>query len=128
MNKFGAYFLVGLGGLFALNGLTSFSIPLAFVGGGLIFYGLKQVKRVKKRELTAGPSATLAAQFKLNDEMIQRLASRLGGKLTAEDLAKQTSLSLPEAKEKLEALHQKGVCQIDLDQVSVDGKIYYVFH
>lgn len=128
MDKIKAYLLIGLGGSVALSGITGFSMALTAIGGGMIFFGLRRLRKHNHQQLSPGPGGMQSPQFKMDDAMVQRLANRLGGKITAEDLARQTSLSLPEAKEKLEALHTKGVCQIDLDRVSQDGKIYYVFN
>jgi hypothetical protein len=66
-------------------------------------------------------------KFELSDEMIIRLANRFSNKLSVDDLVQQTSLTRDQAKTRLEQLHQKGVCQIDLNKVEESGKIYYYF-
>ncbi len=66
-------------------------------------------------------------KFKIGDEMIIRLAHHLGGRLCVEDLIKQTQLSSAQAKDCLEGLAQKGICEIRLNEVQNSGKIYYYF-
>lgn len=65
--------------------------------------------------------------FEITDEMFIRLAQRLGGRLCAEDITRQTSLNMDKAKETLDNLSKKGICEIKLDEVQQSGKIYYYF-
>ncbi|TAE70315.1 MAG: hypothetical protein EAZ85_11855 [Bacteroidetes bacterium] len=73
------------------------------------------------------PAQSKNTTFELTDELIIRLASRLNGRLSAEELSQQTTLSLDEAKNRLENLLKKGRCEIKLDEVNLKGKIFYYF-
>lgn len=68
-----------------------------------------------------------SSKFEMTDELIIRLAKRLGGRITATDLAAQTSFTVEQAKVRLESLQQKGICDIDLENMGIDGKIYFQF-
>ncbi|GAB4399753.1 MAG: hypothetical protein OHK0053_20430 [Microscillaceae bacterium] len=123
-NKLAGTILMLWGGIQALVSLGSFnmaSLLISIVIGtiGWRFYSKPQKKL---------PAAATTGKFELTDELIIRLARRLGGRLSVEDLITQTSLSREQAKERLDRLSQKGDCTIDLDQVQESGKIYYVFN
>ncbi len=89
--------------------------------------------------LRKNPTPTLNAVFgqdrieqpkktiEITEEMVIRLAGHLGGRLSADDLVKQTSLNFEQAKNMLEKLAQKGICEIRLNEVQNSGKIYYYF-
>ncbi|MDX2304137.1 MAG: hypothetical protein NW226_15130 [Microscillaceae bacterium] len=120
--------LMAIGAINVLSGFSSFNFFQLLIGGGIGFTGWHLYQRSQK-ELKHQKQSMLnrPVNFELNDEMIIRLARRLGGKLTPEELSSQTSLSLAQAKDRLESLHSKGVCTIDLDDIDEDGKIYYRF-
>ncbi|NJO00969.1 MAG: hypothetical protein HC880_04075 [Bacteroidia bacterium] len=81
----------------------------------------------RSRRLKSGPQPQAASKFEMDDKMMLRLAQRLGGKLSVEDVVQQTSLSYQEAKRRLDKLHEQGLCMIDLDEIQDDGRIYYKF-
>ncbi len=107
--------------------LFGFNLDLPFLIlagiGGLIWR--RQILSKQKKALRAGP---VQPRFELTDDLIMRLAKRLGGKISAEDLSAQTSLSVEQAKARLETLMQRGDCEIDLDGIDANGRIYYQFN
>lgn len=114
--------------------LKGFGHPVQMIFGAVITFFGSQIYNKKQGELPANTTTTHTeylpkpkGKFQLTDEMILRLANRMGNKLSVEDLVKQTSLTREQAKERLETLHQKGICQINLDNVEESGKIYYDF-
>ncbi len=56
-----------------------------------------------------------------------RCVTSVNNRLCVEDLITQTKLSSAQAKDCLEGLAQKGVCEIRLNEVQNSGKIYYYF-
>lgn len=122
-NKTISYIFIVVGGLTMLGGLGAESFFPFLIGGGATLYGWQRL-RSNQKTIKAAKKAT---RFEMSDEMIVRLAKRLGGRLSAEELASQTSLSINQAKERLEALHNKGVCDIDLDRIDERGRIFYSF-
>lgn len=123
-----AYFLMIFGALTLMGGLADFSFISILIGGGISFAGYRVLQKHQK-QLPAQKQGLMnqPQKFQMNDEMIMRLAKRLGGRLTAEQLSSQTSLSFDQAKERLEALHNKGICNINLDDIDENGRIYYQF-
>ena len=120
--------LMVIGAMTLLGGLGNFDITQIIIGGGFGFGGWTLYKRSlqlaqQKQTMLKRPTQ----QFQMNDEMIMRLAKRLGGKLSPEQLSEQTSLSFDQAKQRLEAMHNKGICSINLDDIDENGKIYYQF-
>lgn len=113
-----------LGGILSI--VMGFGLELPFFilagVGGLIWR--RQILSKQKKALRA---KAVNPKFELTDDLIIRLAKRLGGKISIEDLAAQTSLSIEQAKTRLETLQQKGICEIDLDGISESGKIFYQF-
>ncbi len=118
-----AYILLGAGALSLLGFISGGGFAELVIGGGASFLGW----RIYRRSQKSLPNQPKTQQFELNDEMITRLARRLGGKLSAQDLASQTSLGLEEAKQRLEKMHSQGLCEIDLDDIREDGRIFYRF-
>ncbi|NJL12030.1 MAG: hypothetical protein HC913_02825 [Microscillaceae bacterium] len=123
-NKIAGIILMCWGSLQALGSLVSFNVAglvISIIIGtiGWRFYSKSQKKL---------PSVPNPSKFELTDELIIRLARRLGGRLSVEDLITQTSLNREQARERLDRLSQKGDCTIDLDQVQESGKIYYIFN
>jgi len=112
-----------IGGVLGIILGVSFSLPIFILGGiGALIWSRQLTK--KKKGLSAPASVP---RFELTDDLIIRLAKRLDGRITAEDLSAQTSLTVEQAKARLESLQQRGVCDIDLDGISLNGKIYYQF-
>lgn len=66
-------------------------------------------------------------KFELSDEMIIRLARIFQNKLSVDDLITQSSLTREQAKNRLDSLAQKGICEIKLDEIQHNGKIFYYF-
>ncbi len=92
---------------------------------GLIIVGVMSYN--KKNQAKALGHTAPSTKFEMTDELVIRLAKRLGGKITAADLAAQTSLTVEQAKKRLDDMLIKGVCEINLDEVDLDGKVYYHF-
>jgi hypothetical protein len=104
-------------------------VAAMLLGGAMTFVGSIVYNR-NRGALSNNRNDTLPPpkkNFAITDEMIARLARHLGGRLTVDELSQQTSLTRDQAKERLEALHRQGICQINLDQVEESGKIYYYF-
>lgn len=123
--------LMVIGTLMVLASLGTFEVPSLIIGGLMALFGYRGYKKGQKRLGQRQRQQQFVSQasrsFKLDEKTIRRLAERLGGKLSAEDLSKQTSLSFDQAKEKLESMHTKGLIEIDLDGIGDDGQIYYKF-
>jgi hypothetical protein len=122
--------LIAVGVIMMIAGFSDFSLIQLFWGGAFLLFG-SRLKNTAKA-LPAGqqnrPQMGPANQnFEVTDDMIVRLAKRLGGRLSVEDLSSQTSLNREKAKERLEALNIKGVCNIRLDDIDENGRIYYYF-
>ncbi|MCU0444004.1 MAG: hypothetical protein MUE85_03740 [Microscillaceae bacterium] len=131
MNKTIAYILMTLGGLMMLGGFGSEQFLTVIWGAALGFGGFRLYQNAQK-SLPGGNSRqglpTTQQKFELTDEMIIRLAGRFGkGRLSVEDLVAQTSLNREQAQARLEKLHAQGICQIRLEEIGADGKIYYYF-
>lgn len=122
--------LIAVGVIMMIAGFSDFSFVQIFWGGAFLLFGsrLKQTSKAlpagQQNRPQMGPSSQ---NFEVTDDMIIRLAKRLGGKLSVEDLSSQTSLTREKAKERLEALNVKGVCHINLDEIDENGRIYYYF-
>ena len=125
MNKTWGTVLMIFGGLIFMGALQGGGFGSIFFGALAALFGWNLYQKGQKQIQTS--TKQTAPKFEMNDEMIIRLAKRLGGRLSVEDLTTQTSLSTTQAQEKLEALHSKGICTMNLDEVSNTGKIYYYF-
>ncbi len=124
MKYLGLIMIIG-GVLATFNGLGE---PFQMIlGVAVTFFGSQIYNQKQGQIMGADVSQKPKQKFELTDEMIVRLAQRLENKLTVEQLSQQTTLTREQAKERLEHLHQKGVCQINLDNVEESGKIYYLF-
>jgi hypothetical protein len=113
-----------------LTTLGGFGDAYIMIFGGLITFAGSQI--YNRQESLPAPKASnqlpqTRGKFVLTDEMILRLAKRFENKLSVDDLVQQTSLTRDQAKARLEELHNKGICQINLDKVEESGKIYYYF-
>ncbi|WP_154658411.1 hypothetical protein [Eisenibacter elegans] len=119
------------GGFMLLGALSSFSIPGMVVSSLILGSGNYLARKAQTPALpsTGQNQAALnpTSEFKLTDQLIIRLAHRNGNQLSPEFLAKQTSLSIQEARERLDLMSQQGLCQIDLDKIDANGNIIYVF-
>ncbi len=106
--------------------MTPFLIMVMIAAASMIIivFGSSSKKSSKNIASSRAPSQKV---FVLTDDLIIRLAKRLGGKITASDLSAQTSLSIEQAKARLDIMQEKGICEIDLDAVDRSGKIYYHF-
>lgn len=124
-NKIAAYILLAIGGINLLVWLGGsggfFSL---IVGGFLTYAGIKVFQR-GQRAIKGKTTPYKQLNFEITDEMIVRLAKRLGGKLSVEELNAQTSLNADQAKERLEKLLMQGKCDID---VTDEGRIIYKFY
>jgi hypothetical protein len=125
----GGLILLIVGGLITLGGFSDFNAVQMIVGGLMTYFGSQVYNRNPTVTAAKQPKSVGSANtnFELSDDMIIRLAKRLNGKLSVDDLTTQTSLSRDQAQQRLESMHQKGICTINLDQVAEDGKIYYYF-
>lgn len=124
-------YVLGVSGGFNLLVGLGLGEPVNIFWGGALLVGMYLLRQNNQASIAASPQAMrakAAQSFELTDELIVRLAMRKGGRLRAEDLAAQTSLNIEQAKERLESLNAKGICNIDLDDVSDTGKIYYNFN
>jgi hypothetical protein len=106
-------------------GFSSFDGLQMFVGGLITYFGSqlynsKSIPGQNKKQIQA-------EKFEVSDDMIMRLAKRLGNRLSVDELTTQTSLNREQAQERLEKLHQKGICQINLEDVAEKGNVYYYF-
>lgn len=121
-----AYALIGFGSLTLLSGMPFDMITMA-LGGAVTFWGLRMNNQVRKQKrlMSYNEGSVPSRRFEMDDKMMIRLAERLGGKLSAEDVAKHTSLSYDDAKKRLEALHVKGVLELDLEDIDENGRIFY---
>jgi hypothetical protein len=115
------------GMLTTLGGFGRGAMFQMIAGAVATFVGSQIYNRQRNALPASQQSTTSKSKFELSDEMIIRLANRIGNKLSVDDLVQQTSLTRDQAKTRLEQLHQKGVCQIDLNKVEESGKIYYYF-
>lgn len=112
--------MLGLGGAAMLFGIA-FTGFVPVVGGAVVaFFGAKKLLKPNR----ALPAAHQASKFELDDSMILRLAKRRGGKLTVDELARQTSLTPEQAKARLEQFHLKGKTEL---HVTDAGVIVYEF-
>jgi hypothetical protein len=131
MNRITAYILMVIGSLAFIGGLGDGAFTTMFWGGVMGLGGYAILKNNQKALAGGNNYRNLPnpnQKFELTDEMILRLAQRMGkGKLSVEDLVSQTSLNREQAQERLDKLHAKGICQIRLDEIGDDGKIYYYF-
>jgi hypothetical protein len=131
MNKVIAYVLMVIGSITALGGFVDEAFFTMFWGGVMGLGGYAILKNSQKAIAGGNNYRNLPnpnQKFEMTDEMILRLAQRFGkGKLSVEDLISQTSLNREQAQERLDKLLAKGMCQIRLDEIGDDGKIYYYF-
>ena len=130
--KYLGIFLTVVGIITTLKGLGH--LPPMIAGAIMTFLGIMTYNKQtalpaaqEKQTLPSSTTTTPKSKFQLTDEMIIRLAKRLDNRLSVDDLTTQTSLTREQAKERLEKLHQQGICQINLDNVEESGKIYYNF-
>lgn len=98
---------------------------LIYIILGLIIVGVLNMNK-KKQQNVLGHTAP-SSKFEMTDELVIRLAKRLGGKITASDLSAQTSMTVEQAKERLDGMLMKGLCEINLNEVDLEGKVYYHF-
>ncbi len=128
--KIGFFLLIGSFLGFFSGGLQ---IPSALWIIGIIYMANKYKndhlpEGGKSNNVFLGQTNNLPPQnFELTDEMIIRLARILNNKLSVDDLITQSSLTREKAKERLEMLAQKGICEIRLDDVQNKGKVFYYF-
>lgn len=122
-----------IGAIIIYLGLQTHATLALIVGAFAFFRGfllnddlISQIKGIFQKKNTTDTIA-IAPKFELTDELIIKLANRLNGKLTADELSQQTSLSLEEAKNRLEKLLKNGRCEINLDEINQQGKIFYYF-
>ncbi len=113
--------LLAAGVLVVINGAV-------WAGVGLIIAGVA-VQRQAKKMLKGEASGQVFQEvnntdFKFTDEMIMRLAQRKSGLLSASELAAQSSLSLAEAEQRLNALHAQMLVEL---RVTDSGLIVYDF-
>lgn len=118
------------GGVGLLNAISNFSASGIF--GSLLIIGLAKIMADRNKSLSNNPAKSISAKPFLNAKPLEidasfiiKLAKRLGGSISAERLSTESRLSLDEAKKKLEALHQQGLLDIDIEEVSATGKIIY---
>jgi len=122
--KQSGYALIGLGGAALFLGVTFTSGIVPIVGGAVAtFLGIRKLMKAS-RSLPAANQQRQIPAFEMDDSMILRLAKRKGGKLTVDELARQTSLTNEQAKERLEQFHLKGKTEL---HVTDDGVIVYEF-
>jgi hypothetical protein len=125
--KYIGLIMIIAGMLTTLGGFGRGAVFQMIAGAVATFVGSQIYTRQRDALPASQQSTTSKSKFELSDEMIIRLANRIGNKLSVDDLVQQTSLTRDQAKTRLEQLHQKGVCQIDLNKVEESGKIYYYF-
>jgi hypothetical protein len=117
---------LGLGLLVA--GVIAVINGAAWAGIGLIIAGVTVQRQAKKLLKGQAPGQVLqdmqSTDFRFTDEMIMRLAQRKGGLLSAPELAAQSSLSLAEAEQRLNALHAQMLVEL---RVTDAGLIVYDF-
>lgn len=124
MKYLGLIMIIG-GVLATFSGLGE---PFQMVlGVAVTFFGSQIYNQKQGQIMGVDVSQKPKEKFELTDEMILRLAQRMENKLTVEQLSQQTTLTREQAKERLEKMHQSGLCQINLDNVEESGKIYYLF-
>ncbi len=119
--------LLMCGGFIALAGLSNFHGIQMIVGGLISFLGSQIYSNNKEIQSAPTQNKPIKGKFELTDEMIIRLARKFENKLSVDDLSAQTSLTREQAKQRLEKLHEEGICQINLDKVAESGKIHYIF-
>ncbi len=129
MNKTWATILMIFGMMATMATIGDFNIGGALTSGLLAFAGYYYRNKALLAEANNNHNKFLPQQPKLeiNDDFIIRLANRLNKRLSVEDLVSQTTLGREEAKNRLESMSQKGICEIRLDEVQNSGKIYYYF-
>ncbi|TAE46780.1 MAG: hypothetical protein EAZ44_03530 [Cytophagia bacterium] len=122
-----------IGAIIIYLGLQAYATLALIVGVFTFFRGfllnddlISQIKGIFQKKSSTNNIA-ITPKFELTDELIIKLANRLNGKLTADELSQQTSLSLEEAKNRLEKLLKNGRCEINLDEINQQGKIFYYF-
>lgn len=107
--------------------------PVAF-GLGITagYFGLKMAGLIGKngsRNLVDASQKALGAGQKskvvIDDKFVLRLIERLGGRITVDELDRQTSLSAEEGKAILDKMTEQGILEIDLEEVQRSGKIIY---
>lgn len=99
-------------------------IPLVLSVSGFYFRNKALALETKEQRAKFFPTQP---KFEINDDFVIRLAKRLNNRLSVEDLLTQTSLTSEDAKNHLDKLAQKGICEIRLHEVQNSGKIYYYF-
>lgn len=122
-----------IGAIIIYLGLQAHATLALIVGAFAFFRGfllnddlISQIKGIFQKKSNTNNIA-ITPKFELTDELIIKLANRLNGKLTADELSQQTSLSLEESKNRLEKLLKNGRCEINLDEINQKGKIFYYF-
>lgn len=125
--KYIGLIMIIAGMLTTLGGFSRMAVFQMIAGAVATFVGSQLYNRQQEALPAPKQGSMSKGKFELSDEMIIRLANRLSNKLSVDDLVQQTSLTRDQAKTRLEELHQKGVCQIDLNKVEESGKIYYYF-
>ncbi len=123
MNRIIGTALIIFGFVLTIQGFSSFSFFVLPVGLLLTYTGYRMLQQNKKSLLKKAGSA-LNKDFTIDEKFITRLATRMGGVLSVNDVVKQTSLNEVEAKEILEKMHEQGLAEILLTE---QGNILYRF-
>lgn len=103
---------IGLASFAMLKGRFFFGIVLAIVG------------IIIQKWLDKNQARPSSENFQLTDDMIVRFANLRGGIISANELASQTSLSVEQAKMRLEKLVKEDIATLS---VSNNGNILYDF-
>lgn len=107
-------------------------ILISFIVGLLVYFFVhkknqKMIQNKDEKVINAIKARNGAGKFEVTEEVLTRLANRLGGRLSVKDVITQTTITEAEAKSKLEKLLSSGKCEIKLDEVENTGVIYYYF-
>lgn len=127
MDKTWSIIAIAIGVILFSGGLGSGDFSFNLYGIIAALLGWRLYQNSQKKLKTSKQMQIPEQKFELNDDLIIRLAKRLGGKLTVEQLTSQTSLTATQAQERLEKLHAQGICNIDLNEVDTIGKVIYHF-
>ncbi len=123
-----------IGAIIIYLGLQAHATFALIVGAFTFFRGfllnddlISQITGRQSKNLEPAKNSKSTSTFELTDELIIKLANRLNGRLSAEELSQQTTLSLEESKKRLENLLKNGRCEINLEDVNNHGKVFYYF-
>jgi hypothetical protein len=122
--------LLGLGGLATLGGLSAkafdpegwIGIAIFLASGWFLAY-YNNTKSIRQESTNQRVPQNISLNS--DTELITRLAYRLGGTLTPEKLCAQTSMSLEQAREALEQMHNQGL--IEDMSISEEGQLLFKF-